>query len=373
MRILLVGNYPLDRQSSMLRYAEMLRSGLMERGHIVELIQPKIVVGGLISKPFVSKWLGYIDKYLFFPPRLRRHARGFDLVHVCDHSNSMYLPHLQGRPASITCHDLLAVYSALGRYPQQHISATGRLQQRWISRNLVRARNVVCVSQQTARELKKLGRSGEVMVIAHPLNFDFHPVDAAVVSAIKHKACLRDEEHYLLHVGGNQWYKNRPGVVRIFQKLQGHPAFAQTRLVLAGKPWPVELRALVEQLDLRQKVVEMADPTDEELRALYTGATALLYPSLYEGFGWPVLEAQSCGCPVITSNRAPMTEVAGNAAVFVDPENEEAAAQTILQSVPSFASLRVAGFENAKRFSHQAAMDVYEKFFAGIVTPGKPS
>ena len=133
MRILLVGNYVLDNQASMLRYADMLCRHLTLRGHEVEVIRPRVIVGNLAVQPLLRKWLGYVDKYVFFPSQLRSRARDFDLVHVCDHSNSMYLPAAGARPASITCHDLLAIGSAQGRYPQQEISLSGKVQQRWIS------------------------------------------------------------------------------------------------------------------------------------------------------------------------------------------------------------------------------------------------
>ena len=96
MRILLVGNYPLDDQPSMSRYAEMLRREMMHRGHAAELVLPGAFFGLLHREGPMGKWLGYIDKYLLFPWVLRRLAKGFDLVHICDHSNSMYLPHTAG-------------------------------------------------------------------------------------------------------------------------------------------------------------------------------------------------------------------------------------------------------------------------------------
>ena len=153
MRILLVGNYPLDNQSSMLRYVDMLCQQIDLRGHEVEIVRPKPFFGNLFPQPVLRKWFGYIDKYLLFPAKLRYLSRTFDLVHVCDHSNSMYLPHTGGRPTSITCHDLLGIASAQGRYPEQNISYTGKVLQRWILKHLSAARNVVCVSANTASEL----------------------------------------------------------------------------------------------------------------------------------------------------------------------------------------------------------------------------
>src|SRR6266702_4394195 len=405
MRILLVGNYALDNQASMLRYSDMLRRHLNLRGHMVEVVQPGVVVGGLVAQPTLRKWLGYIDKYLFFPLRLRTRAAGFDLVHVCDHSNSMYLAHTASVPSSITCHDLLAIGAALGRYPQQKVSWAGKVQQRWILKHLVDARSVVCVSGTTARELAAVsgGERRKVVVIPNATEFECSPAPEASVLEIRERLGIAKGESYLFHVGGDLWYKNRFGVLRIFklvlERLDSLGAAARGsgsrgrdettteilrvaqndgsrgvggealpwRLVMAGAPLTREMRDFVAANLPAGSVIEVTGPTDEDLRRLYSGAAALLFPSLYEGFGWPLIEAQCCGCPVITSNRAPMTEIAGPAALYIDPEDEAAAADTIVANLDNLATLREGGFRNAKRFDPKAVFEAYEGFFAGLL------
>ena len=373
MRILLVGNYPLDDQQSMSRYAGMLQSEMLQRGHEVELITPGAFFGRWHRGGTAGKWLGYIDKYLLFPWVLRRAARRFDLVHVCDHSNSMYLPYTAGRPKSIACHDLLAVFAAEGRYPQQRISATGKLQQRWIRRHLRKAPRVVCVSHFTAEQFKELGaRADQVRtVIPNPLNYAYAPAAPEAVSALRAELGLGVSETYLLHVGGDIWYKNRAGAVCIYRLLVEQlksRGLQPPRLILAGMPWSDAIRQYVVDHALDGLVIERVQPANEELQALYTGAQALLFPSLYEGFGWPLLEAQSCGCPVITSGRPPMNEVAGAGALLIDPENEAEAAQTIAEHLDSLDNLREAGFNNLKRFDRNELMLRYEEFFLAAQT-----
>jgi glycosyltransferase involved in cell wall biosynthesis len=369
MRILLVGNYPLDNQTSMLRYAEMLCRQLALRGHQIEMIQPQSIVGNLVSQRALRKWLGYVDKYIFFPATLRSRSLAFDLVHVCDHSNSMYLPHTSGRPSSITCHDLLAIASAQGRYPEQRISATGKVQQRWILKHLTSARHVVCVSAHTARELATFTSeaSQDVAIIPNGLNFPYSPASEEAVHHLRERLGLAAGEQYLLHIGGDHWYKNRAGVLRIFQSLSRLLRTAGAlvpRLVMAGQALSQETRDYIATHQLTASVIEVADPSNEELRSLYTGAAALLFPSLYEGFGWPLIEAQSCGCPVITSNRSPMTEVAGDAALYIDPADESAAATLIAVSLDRLHLLRDAGFRNIQRFDAERIAEEYERFFA---------
>ncbi len=368
MRILLVGNYALDRQSSMLRYADFLRAGMVERGHQVEMIHPQPVFGNLVRRSGVRKWLGYIDKYLMFPPVLRSRSRGFDLVHICDHSNAVYLPHTKGGAVSVTCHDLLAIASAKGRFPQQKISFTGKMQQRWIRGHLARARNVVCVSHNTAREFAEqvCGDTGNVAVIPNPLSFAGGAASQQSVERLRSSLGLGEGESYLFHVGGNHWYKNRPGVLRIYRALREALRASggiAPRLVMAGEPFSDEMREFMSRSDLQSSVIEVVQPSDDDLRTLYSGALALLFPSLYEGFGWPIIEAQSCGCPVITSDRAPMTEVGGDSVMYVDPGDETAAAAYIAAHLDRLPLLREAGELNVSRFEPGRIASQYEEFF----------
>ena len=133
MRILLIGNYAPDKQESMLRFADLMQRELAARGHDVTLLQPQPAVAG--SRPAsggLGKWLGYIDKFVLFPFTLKRAIKGFDVVHICDHSNAMYAKYLTGLPNIATCHDVLAIKSALGEVPENVVSATGKKLQQMI-------------------------------------------------------------------------------------------------------------------------------------------------------------------------------------------------------------------------------------------------
>ncbi|HEY0786826.1 MAG TPA: glycosyltransferase family 1 protein [Acidobacteriaceae bacterium] len=363
MKILLVSNYLPDQQASMLRYATMLERGLRARGHDASTISPPERLLRLFRRAPapVAKWIAYVDKFLLAPWWLAARARHADLVHVCDHSNSMYLRHTGGRPSVITCHDLLAVFAARGRFPEERIGFTGKMLQRWIASGLLRAPYVVCVSRKTKDDLQELaaGHAPPSTVLHNPLNWHFHPVPADETRRVFSARGLDEAPEYLVHVGGNSWYKNRPAVVRIFAALKRSSAFAQTRLILAGKPWNRELRTLVAASEVSSDILEWTEVSNEEVRALYSGARALLFPSREEGFGWPILEAQACGCPVITTDRAPMTEVAGGAAILIDPDRADEAAATILSQLGRLPALRAQGLQNASLFSLDRALDGY--------------
>jgi glycosyltransferase involved in cell wall biosynthesis len=370
-KICLISNYVPDGQPSMLRYGEMLERMLRERGYQPMVVHPPAVLGGLtFLRGGARKWAGNLDKYLIAPWYLRWKCRGADLVHICDHSNAVYLSCAGRKPHVVTCHDLIGIRSGRGEFRDVKVGRTGRMLQAWIASSLVRAKNVICVSQKTAADLRAMaGDTGAtITVIYSALNREFGPVARGQVEQALTKLGLQADAEYLLHVGANVWYKNRPGVMRIFGELRKWPEFGGLRLIVAGKAWDGELRDLRRTLGLEEWAIEARDVSDDDLRALYTGAKALLFPSLEEGFGWPVLEAQACGCPVVTSNRAPMTEIAGEAAVFVDPADPGAAARTIREQWLRRDALREAGFHNLDRFNEDKMMDalceVYDRALA---------
>jgi glycosyltransferase involved in cell wall biosynthesis len=118
---------------------------------------------------------------------------------------------------------------------------------------------------------------------------------------------------------------------------------------------------------LEGRAIEALDIGTEDLHALYCNAAFLLFPSIEEGFGWPIVEAQACGCPVVTSNRPPMTEAAGEAAIFVDPTNPESAAAVIADGVSRREWLREAGLRNVQRFDSNRIADCYLALYEEIL------
>src|SRR5580700_10846422 len=157
MKVLLLGNYANDEQESMRRFADLLALQLPRLGISTELLRPAPVFGRLRrSAGGAGKWLGYLDKFVLFPRTLQNRVRQCDgeiLVHICDHSNAVYTRVLAGIPHLVTCHDLLAIRSALGEFPGRRVRGSGRLYQRWILRGLNAAKQVACISTATYRDI----------------------------------------------------------------------------------------------------------------------------------------------------------------------------------------------------------------------------
>jgi glycosyltransferase involved in cell wall biosynthesis len=161
---------------------------------------------------------------------------------------------------------------------------------------------------------------------------------------------------YFLYVGTLQPRKNLERLVAAFAQLAADPALADVHLVLAGrKGWLYDsLFAQVEHLGLAGRVIFPGYVPDEALPDLYRGALAYVFPSLYEGFGLPVLEAQAYGVPVMTANNSSLPEVAGDAALLVDPHDVDAIAAA-MRRLATDAALRQElirrGTVNVARFS----------------------
>jgi glycosyltransferase involved in cell wall biosynthesis len=374
MRLLLVGNYLPDRQDSMQLYATMLAEGMRSRGHEVHLLHPPAVLGAYVAAHSpLFKWLGYTDKFLLFRQQLRRAAAQADLVHLCDHSNAMYVPALAPFPHLVTCHDILAIRSARGHFPQNPVRLTGRIFQSLIARGLRQARTIVCVSRKTRDDLRQhLGiPDARLNVVPNPLHFPYQPISEAARVPFLGELGLPAGQSYFLHVGANHWYKNRAAALAIFHELRRLPRFAGARLVVAGTPLAPELHATALHLGIDDAILEVPGATNQQLQALYSGARALLFPSLEEGFGWPILEAQACGCPVAIIDRPPMNEVAGRAAIFIDPAHPAAAAHTIAIALENPGRLVADGLANAAPYTVDRMLTQCESLYRQLMKPAR--
>jgi glycosyltransferase involved in cell wall biosynthesis len=353
MRILLIGNYIPDKQESMLRFASLMERELKAQGHSVELLQPAAYLGRLPVNRGLGKWFGYVDKFLLFPFKLKRAKSKYDLIHICDHSNAIYVKHVAEKPHVVTCHDVLAIKSALGEIPQNKVSATGRAFQRLILEGLRTADLIVCDSEATRTDLLRVaGRASDSAIVVYlSLNYPYSPMTRDEALARLDQYGFDGRSPFFIHVGGAQWYKNKIGVLQIFDKLRRLMAPKHPRLLMVGKPLSGPLVEHVSASGLAGAVVTLSGVSNEVLRAAYSLAEGLIFPSLQEGFGWPVLEAQACGCLVFTTGRPPMTEVGGSGAVYFDPTDAAGAAETIAGALGSREGIRQIGLKNISRFS----------------------
>ncbi len=381
LHVVLVGNYPRDAQESMQRFADILVDGLPPAGVSAELVQPPVWLGrvGSSSLSGVGKWLAYLDKFLLFPLLLRARVAkvkaqagsGQVVVHICDHSNAMYHVAAGGAPVIVTCHDLLAVRGALGEATDCPASAAGKWLQRWILSSLAYASRIACVSSATKADTDRMvdltRRGTRTCYLPIGLNHPYHPIPIAEADArLAEVPALTGP--FIVHIGSNLRRKNREGVLRIFAKTAAHwPG----QLVFAGQPLSAELRALADSLQISGRIVEVRKPANPLLEALYNRATALLFPSRFEGFGWPIIEAQACGCPVICSDSGPLPEVAGDGGLIRDVEDEDGFATDVLRLADpeERAAWGKKGLANAQRFTTERMVQRYLDLYREAAIP----
>ena len=267
-----------------------------------------------------------------------------------------FLPPATRSPGVVmVVHDL-----AYERLPDTAPHMDDRWRRRFDS-SLRHAAGVLVPSESTKRDLLDAHRVDEARVHVTPLGVDmaaFAPAPPEAIDAVRRKYGV--EQPYALFVGGIEPRKNLDALVRAFATTP-----AGTRLVIAGGPvrWDPKaadrLDAVIAQLPAgaRGRIVRTGYVSDRQKIALMSGASMLAYPSLYEGFGFPVLEAFAAGLPVLTSNVSSLPEVTGDAAVAVDPTDEAAIAAGISQLFDDAdlrAMLSAAGLTRAARFTWEA-------------------
>lgn len=389
MRLVLYTHPGFLGSHSQAHFARMLAEAYRARGHSVELRQPEPLLHARVPRGGLSKWVGYVDQYLLFPRRIRADLRRdppHTLYVFCDQALGPWIPLVAHRPHVVHCHDLLALRSALGNIAENPTSFTGRIYQRYIRRGFRHARHFISISQKSRADLHQHGGVSPVTseVVYNGLNHAYRPQDDAVALQLLRDAGLPvTDAGYLLHVGGGQWYKNSVGVVRLYGVHAAEEIAAGRRplpLWMVSPPPDARLKAALATLPPQAEVRFFSGLHTPVLEALYSQARVMLFPSLAEGFGWPIVEAQACGCPVITTGEAPMTEVGGAACTYLprlQPGGDIAAwalhGAGVLRSVLGRSPqkrerMREAGLAHAGRFSAEAAIEAYLAIYQRVLS-----
>ena len=306
---------------------------------------------------------------------MRQHLRfGWDLVrtrHAVHFSNQ----HLGrwvswlNQPCVVTVHDLVRL--AFPHAPEDRMSAVGLALDR---RGIRKATHVICVSEATKKDLMQYLAVAEekITVIYNGIDhsvFKPSPVNDGRFSA-----------PYVLYVGSERPRKNLVCLLRAFAAIKDRgPRFASLRLRKvgsAGRSEEFRTTTLEEarRLGIDRDIDFVDHVSDQDLAVVYSNAVALVYPSLYEGFGLPVVEAMASGCPVVASNISSLPEVAGSAALLVDPHDPAGFAEA-LQSVILDRDLRTRlcgdGLRRARDFSWDNAASATYAVYEGVLAGAK--
>lgn len=348
--VLLVPDLPLERWASMDKYAHRLHDwlesgdfGLNVRlaAHIGALTRDSVGRRGSTAeqrssdrrKAFVRWWTQPVDpskvilpgplhgpqqwvaRYYFYPWRVKREAKRVDLVHVLDHSYAHMIETAGRRPVVVTVHDLMPV--VVLRSPQDGWREGVR--NRFLKQALKALRQAdsyIVGTEWLKRELATwLGNDKNIHVVPFGVDRAFFGESTVARERGRRDWRIPEEAFVVLHVGSTVDRKNVPLVIQTVARLRQQ---TEAYLLQVGGRFTAEQEQLIERLDMRGAVRSLSSADETALRRAYRTADVLLFPSLYEGFGFPVLEAFASGLPVVTSGAGGLKEVSGGAAVVVE-------------------------------------------------------
>lgn len=317
-----------------------------------------------LQKPVLELVAQGIDKVLLFPyerlangireRQLRKYLAGVDVFHSSEVLNYA----TPGAKTVATIYDMTAVL-----FPEYHTAQNRALQAEKFRFVQEKADAVIAISESARQDaVNYLGIEAErIHVIYAGVDPAFRPLPAAMVAEVLARHGLRAGD-YILHVSTIEPRKNLVRLLQAYHAIWQRQPESTPRLVLAGGTgWFFrEVFDRVQALGLAEQVTFLGRVDDTDLPALYNGALFLAYPTLYEGFGLPALEAMACGTAVLTSNVSSLPEVVGDAAVLVDPTDVESIAnglQTLLDNTTLRKQLEWAGQQQAAQFSWEKAAE----------------
>ncbi len=339
-RVFLVGNIKEDGSKSMQVYLDNVRKNLGNPPHLA----PSTTIKPSIYKLF------------FYPFKI---PKGYGVYHILDHSYANLVFCLPKQRTIATCHDLIPL-----KFPNK-ISFFGKLLFKLYMRGLKRCRMVIADSESTRTDLIELLEISPNRIKTIPLGAGVSNFKRINKRAAQKKWNLNPTDITILSIG-EFFYKNTLLTLRAICRLniQGY----KTRLIKIGKFTPQEEKFITDN-NLETQIVRKNNLSQEELNLAYCASDLLSFPSLYEGFGLPPLEAMACGTPVIVSNTSSLPEVVGDAAIKINPSSVAELEKAILKLSLNMSfrkNLIKNGYKNLKRFSWKEYAKQLKEIYAKI-------
>ena len=292
--------------------------------------------------------------------------KGIDIYHT----PTPEIVTMKGAKIVVTVHDL--IHKA---YPQGHTPETIRLTEECLQSSLKKADRVICISNSTKADLVKYYSvaSDKVKVVYMGVDrgvfYELSPRERqAAQSVVRSKGI---DGKYILFIGTIEPRKNLSNLLKALSILKRKVGSIPKLVVIGMKGWMnADLVLLIKDLDLKEDIAFLGFLTDDDLRCFYSLAEVFVFPSFYEGFGFPIIEAFSCGAPVVTANVSSCAEIAGEAALKVSPDSEAEIADAlrrVLEDPALSRAFRVKGLARAKDFSFtktaQETLNIYQQLY----------
>lgn len=297
--------------------------------------------------PFESKPLFWL--------RIKKHLPVYDLYHIAS-QNLAFMG--KSRNFVQTVHDLIPLF--ISGSPWQK---AGR---KWLFSGIPYAKHIMADSAHTQQDITKVFKvpSEKMTVVSLGVSEKFRPLDK---EASRKHFNFASQQKYILHIGIDKWRKNVKGALQALSKLRQR--VPEAVLVRVGKNSEQTERSIA-RLGLTAAVLNYSHINQEELVTMYNACDVLLFPSYYEGFGLPVLEAMACGLPVIASSKTSVPEVTGDCAELVDPDDIELIAKKLELILSNFSvsqNLRERGLARAKSFGWEETAKAVAKVYGQAI------
>ncbi|MBC8102732.1 MAG: glycosyltransferase family 4 protein [Cytophagales bacterium] len=315
-------------------------------------------------------------------PRLIRAASGADLYHVLDHSHTNLALIPPAAKTVLTCHDIIPLLAAKGMIP---IPSNGRFTRYTFPlrvRCMKRCHRVIAISESTKKNLVEVAglSPDQIRVVYYGVNRAFAPApgkDSGSHAEERREVLARHQipasARVLFHVGTATRYKNTPAILHALKALKEDPKIGGSVYFLrVGAEFFDDEKALIETLGVGDRIRHAGKIFDDSrLASYYRAGDVFVFPSIWEGFGWPPLEAMACGTPVVTSNIASLPEVVGDAGITVAPQDHAAlidALRLLLTNEEARQTRREKALLRARRFTWEecarGTLAVYEQVVA---------
>ncbi|MCD6518786.1 MAG: glycosyltransferase family 4 protein [Anaerolineae bacterium] len=356
MRVALLPVFPQEHWTSIGVYTRRLTQGLRALGVELVEVHPQAwewpaSSWRILGRQFSLRTLGiYLSRWLKYPLLLRNLEA--DVFHILDNSYGHLAFFLDPRRTVVTSHGGTPL-----SWRKWSREGPAIWQFDWAFKGMLRAARILCVSEYAKRELLAEAPGyppHRVLVVYHGIEPIFQPLPQEERAQWRKHLLSSGGSWLLLHVGHNAARKNVEVLYRVVALLRAK-GVAVHLLRVGGLPTP-EMESLIKELGIGKWVTHVGHVENTELPAYYSAADVFLFPSLYEGFGIPLIEAMACGAPVVCSDMPLFHEVCGEAALFADPLSPEAIAEAVrgvLEKAALREALRRRGLERAKLFNWQ--------------------
>ncbi|MFZ5649812.1 MAG: glycosyltransferase family 4 protein [Bacillota bacterium] len=288
---------------------------------------------------------------------LEKYKNEVDVIHI-PHYN---VPYFMPKNSIVTIHDLIHFI-----FPEYFKGLKVKIAKMILENAVKKSCKIIVVSEATAQDLIKLFpfADSKIRIVYEAAADIFRPVISREIEIFKKRFGLKK---YILYVGNRKLHKNLNRLLHAYSNLHKH--IVDLQLVIAGSKFMEndEVTQYKQKHGLNN-IIELERISDQDLIKLYCGAEALVFPSLYEGFGLPPLEAMACGIPVVVSKVASIPEVVGDAGIYVNPYDVDDITRgiySVLINEDLRKNLRIKGFERSKMFTWkktaQKTMAIYEE------------